>query len=280
MRSLKILTLCFITSMALGAAVSTAALAARNPKYTLCKVSPETRGQWMNGFCTVPGRNASHETRQLEESQTRGFELEPNGMQELSVPSAKMTIICKKLKAKAGAILIGGEPGASSEILAFEECEIEGSPTCLINKEKAGKAQIVTNVLSSKLGYLTEKAEMEENLRDVVNVLKPSSGTVFTELEIEKEAGGSCPLASIEKMKLPVKGELACESIDGAEHLITHELNCPETAKKEYWLQNSKEEPEKITLKKLELATLPATYVGRSKLKLSGIEEFQALWYC
>jgi hypothetical protein len=274
MRSIKILGLCFIASLALSAVVSASA-SAKNPKWAIC----ETRGlggQWKDGQCSEGQSNGSHETIELKTTkETRAIRVEANGVQTLSTPGAKTTILCKKLSVKPGAVLIGGEPGMDEETLVYEECEVEGSPTCLINKEKAKVAKITTLLLGSTLGYLTEAQEKEENQSDTVTVFKPKNGSEFVVLELEKETGGSCPLASIEKMALPVKGEVVCENKGGAVHSLSHELTCPKTALKEYWVQNSKQEPEKVTIKKLELATMASSYEGKSTIKLSGTKAFE-----
>jgi len=273
---MKIVGLCFIASLALSAVLSTSALA-KNPRWVVCE-KVTSGGHWKDSQCTEKQEGGSHDTRELKTNETREVTVEANGEQKLSTPGAKTTILCKKVSVKAGAILIGGEPGTDEEILRYEECEIEGSPTCLINKEKAKKAKIETNLLSSGLGYSTETREIEENQQGTVTVFKPKSGTTFVTLELEKEEGGSCPLASIEKMALPVKGEVLCENIGGDEHLVTHEINCPEPLLKEYWLQSASQKPEKVTIKKLELATMASTYVGKSKIKLAGIEAGQEWW--
>ena len=174
--------------------------------------------------------------------------------------------------------MIGGEPGTDAETLVYEECEVEAKLNCKINKEAGGKAKITTNPLTSILGYKTQKQEEEENQTDTITNFKPESGTVFVELEVEGLVEAECTAKALEKIKLPVAGEVACENINGSAHLIAHELNCPEPRITEYWRQTAEQKPEKVEVKKLEVAGNPSTYTGKTKTSLAGLELGQEWW--
>ncbi len=273
--SMKILGLCFIAAMALSAvALTSASAAGRNPRWAVCNPVPAGTGHFEDNQCTKGG-TGNWEARELTKGETKGISVEANGSQELR--SAEVTILCNKLSVQAGAQIIGGEPGTDQEILVYEECKVVNFPTCKVQgPPKAGHwGTIETRVLSSSLGYKTKGAEETENQKETVTVFKPQTKEVFVELELEKEAGGSCPGGgTLEKIGLPVKGEVACENVEGATHLVKHELNCPETAIKVYWLQVAGS-PKEEKLKKLELLTAGATYVGKSKI---GLTDGQDWW--
>jgi hypothetical protein len=277
MRSMKILGLCFIASLALSAVLSASASATKNPRWVIC-ANRVTGGQWEDSQCSKLKTSGSHETRELKANETREITVEANGVQRLSSPAAKTTIICKKLKVKPGAVLIGGEPGTDAETLVYEECEIEGHPKCKINKEKGGMAKIETRPLKSTLAYESKGAEETENQQQTVTVFKPETKSVFVEIEMESEgAEVECPAKALEKVALPISGEVACQNTNGDGHLEIHELHCPEVTIKTYWLQvGGVAKEEKV--KRLELAGNESTYTGQSKIKLAGSEAGQDWW--
>jgi hypothetical protein len=241
MRGIKILGLCFIAPLALSAVFAASALALKNPRWAMCAVSSETRGQWKDSQCSIPGNNSTHETKILAPRlETRAITVEANeakGSQKLSAPAIKLVIECKKVKAKPGAILIGGEPGEGAETLVYEGCGVEGHSNCKINKEAGETAKIETGPLDFKLAYKTKKAEEEEDQQNTVTVFKPQIGNTFADIEVEGNVEGECASKALEKLPLPVDGEIACENVSGDEHLVTHEINCTTVRVEKYWLQ-------------------------------------------
>jgi hypothetical protein len=272
MRRTKILIQCAMAAMALSAVVSASASATKNPKWALCEARTEGTGQWNNDTCTEPGGKKTHETRLLlTENETREITGEANGVQKFS--AAGLTITCKKLKFKQGAVILGGEPGKDHETLVYEECEIEGKPGCKVKTVGGTNGTIDTLPMTSTLVYASKEAEEKENLTATLMLFKPTTGEVFFEIFLE---GEECPAALREKA-LPVKGELLAENEKGNEHLITHELSFPATALKVYWLQVEGKATEK-EIKKLLLLTSAATYSGKVKADLAGSQLGQAWW--
>src|SRR5580692_5184819 len=120
MKSIKIMGLCLVAAMALSAVVSASASATKNPKWALCEARTEGTGQWNNGTCTELGGKKTHETRLLlTENETREITAEANGSQKLA-PAGAPTVLCKKLSLKAGAVILGGEPGKGTGGVRFE----------------------------------------------------------------------------------------------------------------------------------------------------------------
>ncbi len=273
MRRTKILILCAMAAMATCAALSSSASATKNPKWALCEGRTTGTGQWGNNTCTTLGGEKAHETRLLlTENETRGIAAEANGPQRLTV-AGLFTIVCKKLKLKAGAVLLGGEPGKDSETIVYEECEIEGKPNCKVKNEGGVNGTIETLPVTSTLVYSSKAAEETENQAATLTLFKATTGETLALLELE---GAECPEALREK-SLPVKGEVLGENINGNEHLVTHELNFPTIALKTYWLQVGGVATE-TTIKKLFLLTSAAVYFGKTKESLAGSQAGQAWW--
>lgn len=265
--------LCLVAAMALSAVVSASASATKNPKWALCEARTAGTGQWENATCTKLGGTNTHETRLLlTENETREITAEANGTQKLT--SSGVVVACKKLKLKAGAVLLGGEPGKDNETIVYEECEVEEKPNCKVRSILGGKVngKIETNPLTSTLVYSSKAAEEAENQTATLTLFKPTTGEIFTELELE---GAECPSVLVGKA-LPVKGEVLAENV-GNEHLVTHELNFPSPALKAYWLQVGGVATETV-IKKLLLLTATATYTGKTKVSLAGSQLGQAWW--
>jgi hypothetical protein len=273
MKLFKIVGLCFIAAMALSAVVSASASAAtKNPKWALCEARTAGTGQWENATCTKLGGTKTHETRLLlTENETREITAEANGVQKLS--AAGIVVACKKLKLKAGAVLLGGEPGKDNESIIYEECEIEGKPNCKVKNAGGVNGTIETNPLTSTLVYSSKEAEEKENQAETLTLFKPTTGEIFVELFL---TGTECP-AALREVNLPVKGEVLGTNTEGNVHLVTHELNFPATALKFYWLQVGGVATEK-EIKKLLLTTNNATYSGKTKESLAGSQLGQAWW--
>jgi hypothetical protein len=273
MKSIKIMGLCLVAAMALSAVVSASASATKNPKWVICETRGPNNGQWSDGTCTKLGGEKTHETRLLlTENETREITAVGNGNQMLASPGAP-TVICKKLKLKAGAVLLGGEPGKDNESIVYEECEVEGKPNCKVKNVGGVNGTIETHPLTSTLVYTSKAAEEAENQAATLTLFKPTTGEIFVELELE---GTECPEA-LRGKALPVKGEVLGENTGLNEHLVTHELNFPATALKIYWLQVGGVATEK-EIKKLMLATLSATYSGKTKVSLAGSQLGQDWW--
>ena len=114
-----------------------------------------------------------------EKPETRVVEAEQSGVQKLE--GSGVVLACKKLKLKAGATIIGSNKpnaGKSAETLEYSECEVEGSPNCEINKEKAGKAKLTTNALTDTLVFATKKAA-EEEVAPTDTLFEPTTGKEF-----------------------------------------------------------------------------------------------------
>ncbi len=273
MKSIKIMGLCLVAAMALSAVVSASASAAtKNPKWVICETRGPNNGQWSDGTCTKLGGEKTHETRLLLENETRLITAKANGVQKLSAPKVGITIECKKLKLVGEALLRGGEPAGDSETIAYEECSVEGHANCKVRNKGGTFGTIETKLLKSTIGFASKEAEESENQAATVTVFAPASGKVFVEIEMETE----CPVKTLEKVGLPIDGEVACEDV-GNEHLVEHELNCPSPRIATYWLQSGgTAKEEKVA--KLELAGNESTYVGKSLIALAGSQLGQTFW--
>jgi hypothetical protein len=233
-----------------------------NPQWAVCEEVAAGTGAFTNSACTTSGKG-NFEAKVLGEKETREVKAEANGSQKLK--SATVTIVCKKLKLEAGAILIGSKapnPGTDRETIVYEECEVEGSPKCTINGEKAGEAKIKTKSLKSVLAFLTK--EGAENEREpAVTVFTPESGSQFVEFTL----AGECPVTG----PIKVEGSVAAENVKSEEHAEKHELNASETAIKEYFVnEGGKTVAKKAELKLEGIVKLPATYIGKAFVRQRG----------
>ncbi len=272
MRRTKILILCVIATITTCAALSSAALAAKNPRWAICESGGPGFGQWENALCSKAAPGGGHETKELAtENETREITAEANGPQKMA--TAGGIVVCKKLKLRTGAILLGGEPGKGAGSAAFEECQIEGKPNCKIKNVGGASGKIETLPITATLVYSSKEAEEKENQAETLTLFKPTTGETFVELFLE---GAECPTALVGK-PLPVKGEILAENTKGNEHLVTHELSFPPIALETYWLQVGGIATEK-EIKNLRLLTLDATYSGKVKDSLAGSQAGQAWW--
>jgi len=271
MKSIKIMGLCLVAAMVLSAVVSASASATKNPKWALCEARTAGTGQWEDNACSKLGGTKTHETRLLlTENETR--EIKAEAVSEQTLTSAAATIKCTKLKLAKGAVLLGGEPGKDNETIVYEGCTTS-IKECTVRSAKAAVGTIETNPLISTLAYSSKEAEEKENQAETLTIFKSATGKVFVDLILE---GKGCPEA-LRGVELPVDGEVACTNEKGNVHSISHELVCPATAIKTYWLQVSGvAKEEKVA--KLELAGMAATYSGTSSISLAGSQENQVWW--
>jgi hypothetical protein len=263
MRSTKILGLCFIAVLAMSAVVSPSAWA-KNPRWAICNEVAAGTGHFTDSQCKNAGTGNFEKKELLSTSETKEISVTAKGAQELKAPTINTTIKCTEVSVKAGAVIRGGEPGTDKESLIYKGCEVEGFPECEVKSAGQLNGTIETEALESKLGYKTEKQEIEENQEDTVTVFK-TSAAAFVVIELSPAA--KCPLKTAGKFK--VTGEVVCENVEGGVHLVSHELHCPKTALTEYWEQTAEQKPHKVEPEKLRLGVAAASYVGQSVIKLS-----------
>ena len=121
----------------------------------------------------------------LKEKETKEFTASANKNFVLKgkVKAVAVELKWEKLKVKAGALLVGGEPGDNEESFVFEEVKVEQPKFCSIPGKK-----IETNPLKSELVELV-KAGVVQKVDDVL--FEPKKGTILAELEFE---GAECPV--------------------------------------------------------------------------------------
>lgn len=103
------------------------------------------------------------------------------------------TIKCIKMKSKEAEIFGSTPPnaGTSDEVFVYEECELEGSPKCEINKRtgESKEAKITTVTLEDRLVFSTKQGAKNENAEETDTLFKPKAGTTFLTIEL----GANCP---------------------------------------------------------------------------------------
>ncbi len=215
--------------------------------------------------------NPQWQVNKAELSGNKEVTAEANGTQKLNVAGAfGATIACKKLKVASGAKIIGSTKpaaGTDEETIVYEECEVEGSPSCTINGEAAGKAKITTNLLKSTLVFKT-KAAAEKEESSTLSLFEPKTGTVFVTLTL----AGTCPATG----SFEITGQVAAENVKGNEEIETHELNAPATAITKYFVNEGGKTVEK-KVNALKFGIFPASYVGKAKIKLTSKEVWSVI---
>jgi len=107
-----------------------------------------------------------------------------SGVSKLRVPARGLTLVCKK-DSGSGKIVgsAAGSPGTNKEVVVtFEECSVEGAPTCVV-------PNITTKKLKSELVWLSKEGN------NAGDRLLPEEGTVFTNIVISGcAAAGTFPV--------------------------------------------------------------------------------------
>ena len=198
----------------------------------------------------------------LAAGKTAAIDAEANGVQTLA--STGLTIECKKFGLLPGAILIGSTapaPGTSEETILYSECEVAGFPACKIGGAVPGK--IETHALRDLLVFLTKIAAEKEEAAGSGTLFEPKTGTAFALIPLS----GTCPLTGT----VTVSGNGVVVNNLTVNHEVTHEIEAPTPAKKEYWSNKSGVSTQTTGIK-LEVAGLAATYTGKAKILLANKE--------
>jgi hypothetical protein len=271
LKRFRVAGLCLVAVFAMSAVAASAASATstNNPQWDICHNVGAGNGHFTDSKCETAG-TGEWEAKILGNAELEEVTAKAKGNQKLSVPGAKVTIVCKSYSLKAGAVIVGSAApaaGTDEETIEYKECEVEGSPKCEINKVKGGKATITTEPLKSWLGFKTkEAAEKEES--NTLTYFAPQTPPKFVAFELKKETGGSCPFGS--EGISEVEGQVAVENIEGSVHAVKHTLKAPATAIKAYWVnEGGKTVEKKVTELKLKgIIKFAATYEGESEVEL------------
>jgi hypothetical protein len=234
----------FAAALALSGLASTSAFAAstNNPQWEVAK---EILGEGKSEAVEVFSQSSS---------------------QALHWPNMSGDIICTKIKAETPAAKITGSKspngGTDEETLMFEECEVRRAPECEINKEKAGKAKIKTNLLKSTLVFET-KAGAESEAGQTLTLLQSKTTEVPKDLWAWIELTG--PGCSAGRWAL--LGEVAAVNIKGEEELAAHELKFPALPMEKYFVNEAGKTVQK-NLHRLTLGGVHLNWEGSTGLKL------------
>jgi hypothetical protein len=124
--------------------------------------------------------------------------VEGEGAQVLNNATSKITITCRGLKAKAGALIIGSqkenakkelasEPGTSSGTLAYTNCSTAGNGEACELENGA----LTTEPLRDELAYAVKQEPLVKGNK-IVDLFTPASGSVFAILKFTAQAGHKC----------------------------------------------------------------------------------------
>lgn len=190
---------------------------------------------------------------QLKEKATKEFTAGANKNFVLKgkVKAIAVELKWEKLKVKAGALLIGGEPGDNEEAFVLEGVKVELPKNCKIPGEK-----IETNPLKSELVELV-KGGVVQKVDDVL--FEPKKGTIITEVEFE---GEKCPIKNAEKLAR-LQGTVLAEPTNRfKEAVVGHLIFTNEK------LEYRKQASNTVVAAKLELETNLAELAGEANIEL------------
>lgn len=105
--------------------------------------------------------------------------------------------IIQCLKQTATGMILGGDPGTSTNTIVFEECAVESARNCLAG---TNGADLIELVVPSMLMYV----DTEERL-EALNAFFPSTGETFVEFTLKNATGAITELCGLlNNMKVPV----------------------------------------------------------------------------
>ncbi|MFZ2112435.1 MAG: hypothetical protein WAU77_01740 [Solirubrobacteraceae bacterium] len=161
-------------------------------------------------------------------------------------------LICKKDKYE-----VTIEPGGGTKNLkiTLEECEISGSPGCIVT--------VTIKALKDQLWWIEGTSK-----KSVADVLEAETGTEFGMVTLEK-GGGSCPVEG----KFTMTGNVAGEASPVNTEVVTESLFFKVSGEKQA-IEEVQNETEKKKLK-LEIAGSEARLESTEELQLAGSLEGQ-----
>ncbi len=169
------------------------------------------------------------------------------------IAGAKVVVLCKTLTSKGA--LVGGPIGGGEDEILFENCELEGIPSC--------EVRVNPTKTSVMLDHAVGSAKM------LVDFYRPSG--VFTEISIKNKEGKVC-LPKITNAPVEVgagdKYAVACEIEPEGSEVALGKVNCPEAPYTEV------EQEGKVATVGLEFDHSRATFSTKAEVELVSKEKF------
>jgi hypothetical protein len=163
-----------------------------------------------------------------------------------TVAGLGVTIICKTVMSHGE--LIGGNPGKDKEEIRFTNCELMGSPACVVT--------VAPTHAVSELDHAVGGTEPKKILVD----FSAESGRLFTTITIANKGTETCTtkITNAEvKVATGATYGVACETSPEEKEAEVNVLTCPETAIKE--VEQGEQGQPKVAVG-LEFAGKPATF--------------------
>lgn len=189
-----------------------------------------------------------------------------------------ITVTCKEIGAKKGALIIGSavsEPGTSSGTLEYSSCEVAGNgEKCVVTSVAGAKdKKVVTNALKDELVFLAKEKASNELDGDLFT---PASGAVFATLKFEAETGGKCTAATT-----AVEGNFVAEVLNSKKENVgvgknekEEEFGFIKTWAGQEYCQVKAGALQACKKASLKAFGLGATYEGTSQVELPGKVKF------
>jgi hypothetical protein len=267
MKRTRLIGLALMAVFAMSAvAVSSASAAKNGPHWWVCEKGGTT---FKNNLCTESGTGPFGE-KELVSGETRTLKFK-SGITKLKTTAA--TIECKTDKGTGN--IKGGWPGTNEGTIEFEGCTAKsGTEECKVMSEGLKVEGLIKVEVNSELVYTGTEAQAIAEKPPLGVLFKTKSSTNKTFVKLVFVGGAKCtelngPVTATGEVHGPGIAGVAgvvCNIVEKAEeYAFTHEIECPEVAKKTffYW--------EGGVLKQgkagLEFKSLPATQIGNATIE-------------
>jgi hypothetical protein len=242
MKRTRLIGLALMAVFAMSAvAVSSASAAKNGPHWWVCE--KHAGGLFTESLCKTSGAG-TFESKELLGGETRNLKFK-SGITKLKTAAA--LIECKTDKGTGN--IKGGWPGTNEGTIEFEGCTAKsGTEECKVRSKGGTIEGKIIVAVHSELVYTGTKAQAEEEKVPLGILFKTTSATnkIFVELEFIGTPGVKCAelngpvLATGEEHGPGIAGVagVVCNIVEKAEeYMLTHEIECPEVAKKTffYW---------------------------------------------
>lgn len=168
---------------------------------------------------------------ELASGSTENILASANGSQKLESGAGVKPITCTGVSLTGSDFIENNSMGGlDMEVLQYTGCTYETATCKVATKGTSNWGTIETNLLTSRLGWLTkEQAEEELPTNTTLTLFEPTSGSKFVEIEF---SGTGCPSLS----EAAVTGSVAVMDAGTATtEEVTHELEAPSTPIKKFF---------------------------------------------
>jgi hypothetical protein len=273
MKYMKILVISLIAALGCCASVvASSASAEGGPLWGYCKLGgPDPI--WETPDCNEGPRGDEYELALLKTpSETLLLLARGLGTQELVTATAADDINCTALEAHGWAL--GGDPGTARSTLIYSGCSLPSKPKCDVSSGGSSTlGTITTKELESLLVFLTKAGAEALNPDESGELFRPLGNTGnFVEIELHPLESGGCPINGLAS----VKGNVLTKIDEPLNEKLLRLILATKPVIKDYFEGMTGEEKE---IKKLELAGITASYLGKISVDVQELHGPNVAWW-